>query len=440
MRDGNVYRQVNRSYRTQYEHLMSSGLAETLFAQKLLIPHREVDVPALDSSNADRVLQPDQVSFISYPYEWSFGMLQDAARLTLTIAELALAHGMVLKDASAYNIQFHHCRPIFIDTLSFELYQEGQPWVAYRQFCQHFLAPLAIMAYRDIRLQRLLREHLDGIPLDLAASLLPSRTKLHLGLASHIHLHAAGQRRYADKPVPVSRYRLSKARLLGLLTNLRMTIDGLRWTPAGTEWADYYNQTNYSDASIGDKERLVRDFLRRTDARTVWDLGANNGRFSRLASQDGRQTVAMDIDPAAIEQLYREQQVKPDPNLLPLVMDLTNPSPGLGWMHRERQSLLDRGPADAVLVLALVHHLAIGNNTPWSAMIDLFARVGRHVLVEFVPKGDSQVKRLLAGRIDVFDQYSPEAFEHAASSIFTIVRRDPIPGSERTLYHLEHRP
>ena len=195
-REGSLYRQVNRACAEDFQLLESSGLAASLREAGLLIPHVEADVEPPRPDIAFRVIRPEPVPFISYPYEWSFSQLKDAALTTLRIQKIALRHGMILKDASAYNIQFHRGRPVLIDTLSFTRYEEGQPWVAYRQFCQHFLAPLALMAYRDVRLSALLRTEIDGVPLDLAAGLLPWRTRLKPGLLMHLHVHAASQKKY----------------------------------------------------------------------------------------------------------------------------------------------------------------------------------------------------------------------------------------------------
>ena len=197
IRKDQIYRQVNRSYQENYDHLMRSGLYDALLRDELLIPHQEVQVSAGMTDEAYKVIQPERISFTSYPYEWCFSQLKDAALLTLRIQSLALEFGMSLKDASAYNVQFRHGRPILIDTLSFEKYAQGKPWVAYRQFCQQFLAPLALMSRKDVRLRRLISVFLDGVPLDLASKLLPLSTWANFGLLSHIHLQAKAQRRWA---------------------------------------------------------------------------------------------------------------------------------------------------------------------------------------------------------------------------------------------------
>lgn len=439
-RDGVLYRQVNQSYSDAYDRLMSSGVYAALTKSGLLIPHTESTVKPADPLLAYKVIQPEPVPFISYPYEWSFSQLKDAALLTLSVTRAALEKGMILKDASAYNIQFINGKPILIDTLSFDIYKEGAPWDAYRQFCQHFLAPLALASMVDIRLTQLLRVYIDGIPLDLASSLLPGKTKVGLsGLALHIHMHARAQHEYADKAVSqAAAVKISKAALLNLLNSLEKTIQPLTWEPKGTEWGNYYNVTNYSDDSLKSKGVLVGKFVERAKPKTAWDLGANNGLFSRELSKRGVITTASDIDPAAVEQNYLTIKSTGERCLLPLVIDLTNPSPAMGWAHSERDSLLERGPVDLVMALALIHHLAISNNVPLETVAEFLASAGKYAIVEFVPKSDSQVKRLLATRKDIFDKYTEAGFEDAFSELFEIVEKEPIPGSQRTLY-LFHR-
>lgn len=433
-RDGVLYRQVNASYRDDFELLHASGLYDALVAAELIVPHAEVSLDLRHSDDAFRIIAPEPIPFVSYPYEWSFGQLKDAALLTLRIQREALERRMSLKDASAFNIQFRGCRPVFIDTLSFEAWLEGRPWVAYRQFCQHFLAPLALMSRVDVRLGQLLRTYLDGIPLDLASRLLPWRSRLSFPLLTHVHLHAKSQARFAATPVKGSSMTVSRLSLIGLLDSLRKAVERMTWSPSGTEWADYYANTNYEPGAMARKTELVAGYLDRVRPSSVWDLGANTGAFSRLASARGAATVAFDIDPAAVEKNYRDGVRDGERHLLPLLLDATNPSPGLGWENDERLPLAERGPADMLLALALVHHLAIGNNVPLDRIARFLARIGRWLAIEFVPKEDSQVQRLLASREDVFASYDVGSFEAAFRQYFTIESSERIEGSERTLY------
>jgi ribosomal protein L11 methylase PrmA len=440
-RNGILFRQVNQGYRPTLDRLEQSGLYAELVDAGLLIPHTVEPIAPLEAETASLVLRPEPLSFISYPYEWSFSQLQDAALATLDVQVRALDHGLSLKDASAYNIQFRRGRPVLIDTLSFEVYREGEPWVAYRQFCQHFLAPLALMSRRDIRLGQLSRLHLDGVPLDLAARLLPWKAHLNFGLLTHIYLHAASQRRFAGAEVQAARggRRVSRTGFLGLIDNLRRTVASLTWDPGRTAWAEYGRMHNYSPAAQEAKGRLVESFLEVARPVSVWDLGANTAAFSRLASGRGIPTLAFDVDPSAVEIAYRTVRSEREENLLPLLIDLTNPSPAQGWHHTERMSLLERGPADAVMALALVHHLAIGNNVPLAQVASLLADFGRWLIIEFVPKTDSQVKRMLAAREDIFADYHAQGFEGAFSRVFELRRREAIAESERTLYLFERR-
>ncbi|UCE24242.1 MAG: class I SAM-dependent methyltransferase [Candidatus Zixiibacteriota bacterium] len=431
---GVLYRQVNQSYRDNYDLLLGSGLYDDLVKAGLLIPHVEANRPEGATESAYRVIKPRLVGFVSYPYEWCFSQLKDAALATLAIQKRAIEYGMILKDASAYNIQFVDGKPTLIDTLSFERYREGQPWIAYKQFCQHFLGPLALMCYRDVRLGQMMRTHIDGIPLDLTSALLPRRTRLSFSLLTNIHLHARSQQRHASKPRASQRRGMSRRAMLGLVDSLESGVKRLRWQAKDTAWADYYDHTNYEAESLDHKEQLVAEYLKLTQPSVIWDLGANIGRFSRIAAELGIESIAFDLDPAAVEKNYLECLRADEKRILPLVLDLTNPSPAIGWEHSERMSLLERGPVDLVLALALIHHLAIGNNVPLESIARFIRGCCRSLIIEFVPKEDSQVKRLLASREDIFDEYSEAGFESAFAHHFSIEKETAVSGSSRKIY------
>ncbi|MEO5884275.1 MAG: SAM-dependent methyltransferase [Candidatus Limnocylindrales bacterium] len=444
-RDGVLYRQIQRSFATDWDDLVASGLLATLQTRRMLVDHDLVDTElGADPGTAHAVLRPTVVAFISYPYEWSFGQLRDAALLTLQAQATAAAAGFTLRDATAYNVQFHQGRPILIDTLSFERAKEGAPWAAYKQFCEHFLAPLALMAHRDVRLGLMLRDHLDGIPLDLAATLLPGKTRLNLGLASHIHAHAKAQAHYADAGAAASDKatgrKLSPFQQAALLDSLQRTVTGLSWEPSGTEWADYAEHTSYGDDAAARKDALVESLLAAAGGSVVWDMGANTGRFSRIAAKLGRRVVSWDIDPAATERHYRLIRRDGTTSTLPLVVDLGNPSPALGWAHTERKSLVDRADADLVLALALIHHLAISRNLPLDRLADFFADLAPALIIEFVPKGDPMVDKLLATREDIFPDYTLDGFRAAFGRRFEIQEEQPIEGVTRVLFRLTSRP
>ena len=431
---GTLLRQISLSYKDDFDYFLSSGLYQELSNDGSIVRHEEVAGEITMREGGYKIIKPELVNFISYPCEWSFSQLKDAALLTLKIQKKALRLGMSLKDASAYNIQFKNGRPILIDTLSFEKYKEGEPWVAYKQFCQHFLAPLALMSYRDVRLGQLFRVYIDGIPLDLASSLLPLKTLFIFPILSHIHLHARTQKYYSDKTANNKKLFLSRQRMLALIDNIEHAVKGLRWEAKNTEWADYYDKTNYSAGGFENKKDIVSEFLDIIKPKTVWDLGANNGLFSRIASEKEISTVSFDIDPAAVEQNYLLSLDKNDKFIMPLVLDLCNPTSGMGWGHRERMSLVERSPADVILALALVHHLAISNSLPFVVIAEFFSRIGEALIIEFVPKTDSQVQRLLSTRKDIFSNYNKESFEEEFSRYFKIQKMSQVGDSNRVLY------
>ena len=436
-----VYRQINKSYKSNYDKLISSGLYKDLLEKSLLIPHRESTKKSTEPALSYKVIKPDTIPFISYPYEWSFSQLKVAALATLDICLMALTHNMVLKDASAFNIQFIDNKPVLIDTLSFQVYENNKPWIAYKQFCQHFLAPLALMSYGDIRTLQLLRSNIDGIPLDLASTLLPKKSWVNFGIATHVHLHAQSQKKFADKhqTIKSNSRGISKTQLVNILTNLRSTVESLNWNIVKTEWGDYYNETNYTDKAFTHKQKLVKEIAKEIKPTHVWDLGANTGEFSIAVAPFAKNIVAFDIDPLAVERNYLKLNNIKINNILPLIQDLTNPSPALGWQNCERMSLIERGPVDLVLALALIHHLAISNNLPLSSIAEYLHSITANLVIEFVPKTDSQVQKMLASRKDIFDKYTQVQFEQEFDEYFITKSKHKITGSKRTLYWLKSR-
>ena len=434
IKNNEVYRLIYDFYKEPYEKLMQSGLYEMLISKKMLIPHIETE----NFEPVYKTLKPQKV-FVSYPYEWCFSELKDAALLTLEIQKLALEYGMSLKDANAYNVQFFEGKPIFIDTSSFEIYEETKPWSAYRQFCMQFLAPLAVMAYKDERLVSLLETNLDGLPLDIASKLLPKSSWLNLKLLSHVHLHALAQKNYSGchKKIEV---KFSKFQMEALLNDLTECIKNIKLPKSKTEWGNYYNETNYSDESFEQKRKIVNVFGEKINPETVVDFGANNGAFSRLFKEKSKLIVSADIDFSAVEQNYAITKKEKETNILPLVLDLCNPSASVGWANEERSSFFERiKDSELVLALALVHHLAIGRNVPFSKIAKLFSSAGKNLIVEYVDKKDSQVEKLLSNRKDIFDDYSIENFEKSFGGFFDIVEKRHIDNTFRTIYLMRRK-
>ncbi len=441
--DGVLYRQVNTCYQADYRQLMDSGLYADLAGGGKLVEHEEVSPCKAVAPDAAFVIRPRELPFLSWAYEWCFSALKDAALLTLNIQRRALAAGMWLKDASHFNIQFDGTAPVLIDTLSFERYTPGMPWPAYGQFCRHFLAPLALMAKTDVALSRLLMLFIDGLPLDVVCKLLPWRTRFSPGLLMHLHLHARLTRKYSDtsssRRQPQVKGKVSEQGMMALLGSIENTVRRLKWQPEGTEWADYYEEHSYSSAAFDHKQQVVDRFLELARPQTVWDLGANVGVFSRLAVSKGARTYAFDIDPACVERCYLKARRENERRLLPLFLDLSNPTPAIGWANSERSALLERAPADLVMALALIHHLAISNNVPLRAVAEMFAGIADQLIIEFVPKPDPQVQRLLQSRPDIFPEYNKEGFEAAFADHFEFAESVPVGDDGRILYLMKAR-
>ncbi len=432
--NGKVYRKIHQSYKDNYDALLQTGLYDKLSNSNKLVSHTESDIN-LNDDTIYKVIEPERIPFISYPYEWCFGQLKDAALTTLEIQSTALEYGMALKDCSAYNIQFKRGKPILIDTLSFEKYQEGKPWKAYKQFCQHFLGPLALMSFKEPRLSQLLRIYIDGIPLDLVSKILPTRTLSNFSILPHIHLHAKSLKHYEKINAAKKKdYKLGKNSLMGLIESLRKGIKKMKLNVDKTEWANYYSETNYSNASFNHKKETVTKFLEKIMPKTVWDFGANTGFFSRISSNKGIMTISFDYDVLAVEENYSEVIKNNEDTILPLVIDLSNPSPGLGWNNVERHSLKDRGPVDLIMALALIHHLAISNNLPLDKIASFFSNLCKYLIIEFVPKVDSQVQKLISVRDDVFPDYSQQNFEEGFEKKFDITEKVKLHDSHRILY------
>lgn len=428
--EGIVYRQVNRCYSETYNHLMNSGLYQELQQEGLLLAHEQVDFPGNDP-DAYCIIKPEQLSFISYTYEWSFGMLKDAALLTLKIAQKAMKYGMILKDATPFNIQFHQGRMQFIDTLSFELYDESEPWIAYRQFCEHFLAPLALMHYSQKPLTQMLLAYPEGFPLHIASALLPARSKFNVHMYLHLHMNAKIN---SNKTKPdQKKAKFSSQKLKNILSSLNTAIDDLKLEYKGTWW-NYYEEANLREHYVTEKKKIIENWLSGSNCSTAFDAGANDGEFSKLLAAKGISVIGADSDHYAIDHMYQTVKEKTLP-IQPLVIDLSNPSPAIGVNNTERTSFKDRMKVDIVLALALIHHLCIGKNIPFAAIAKFFADLGNDLIIEYVPKSDVKIREMLLDRQNIFDWYTEEKFQQAFQEFYQLTKKETVGDSGRVLYY-----
>lgn len=433
---GQYYRTVHQVYKNDYDKLMSSGLYESLVAKKIFIPHEEIPEVA-SQENVYRILKPQQLSLITYAAEWSFSMLQDAALCTLSNALEALKHDMILKDANTFNIQFVESKPMLIDSLSFENYQEGEPWIAYRQFCECFLAPLLLMKFTNASLHTLFVAYPNGIPLPIVASLLPFKAKLNIHAYLHIFMQAGYQQQ--QKKIKKVAHQFSRQKLTHLLKGLFDFVSGLKLHKDKTVWDDYYDGTILSKQYLEDKKVKVKGLLDKISFHTLLDLGANEGAFSLLYKNTDKQIIALDEDRNCIEKLYIKCRHEGIKNIQVLIANLSTPTPALGWNHTERPALFSRVKVDVTLSLALIHHLAIANNIPLSGIFEFLLPISEYHIIEFVGKNDPKVQQLLEHRKDIFDEYTIAHFKELTLEKCTILEEVPFPDMDRCLFLLKRK-
>ncbi|MBI1346070.1 methyltransferase [bacterium] len=443
---GKIYRALSSAALAHWESASQCEFWQQHLSAGSLISSQVIDATeaaALVGPPWAAVLQHPRLAWISYPYEWTFGMLQSAALLQLQILEDALASNITLKDATPYNIQFIGTRPIFIDVGSFTPYVPGTPWLAYRQFCQLFLYPLLLQAYRGCDFQAWLRGSLSGISPQQCRSLFSWTDLWRPGLLSHVWLHAAMERNIqVDSSTVSSQLRASgftKDMVLQNVRGLRKLIQRLRWQPNRSRWSEYdrCSAPVRSDAAV--KEELVQQITRQQRWSLVWDIGCNRGRYSRIASEQSDLVLAIDFDHLTVDTLYQELTQSGETGITPVVMNLADASPGWGWRGLERRRFEDRGQPDLILMLAVIHHLVLGENLLLDDVLDWIAERRAEVVLEFVDRDDPQVQTLLAHRAIEEPDYTRERFEAGVQSRFNLVARYDLPSGTRTLFHLSPR-
>ncbi|HEX5474268.1 MAG TPA: hypothetical protein VFX12_06375 [Vicinamibacterales bacterium] len=391
---------------------------------------------------AAAVLEHEPIPFISYPYEWTFGMLRDAARLHLDLLRDALDEGLILKDATAYNVQFVGARPLFIDIGSFTPLGPGEPWNGYRQFCQLFLYPLMLQAYKDVPFQPWLRGSLEGIDAREMRGLMGTRDRLRPGVLAHVVLQAAAQDRFETRARDVRqqlrRAGFSPALIKANVTRLRRLVERLEWTRHTSTWAGYAGENTYSSTDAEQKAAFVRRAVSAGPPALVWDLGANAGTFSAICAEYARDVVAIDADALVVERMYQGLRGG-TAHILPLVGNVADPSPGLGWRGEERLPLRRRGAPDLTLCLALIHHVVISANVPLPEFVDWLAGLGGDLVIEFVEKDDPMVRRLLLNKQDQYSDYDRALFEDRLALHYDLAARESIQDGHRVLYHAVRR-
>ena len=441
-----MFRALSAAGMAEWRALAASPLWQELQDERRVVATEEaaLDVfPDLLAGAAAGVLRHERVAFVSYPYEWPFSMLKDAALLQLELCRRALRAGLALKDATPYNVQWRGTRPVFIDVGSFERLRRDEPWAGYRQFCMLFLYPLMLQAYKDLPFHAALRGSLDGIAPAEARALLAGE-RFRKGVLSNVLVHARLEERYAGAEGGAVKRDLKRAGfneelLAANFGKLEKLVGRLEWKPGDTAWTGYGEDNTYDAAAAAAKAAFVREAAARRRSALAWDAGCNDGRYARVAAESADLVVAFDADHATVDALYARLREEGREDVLPLVMSVTDPSPDLGWRGRERASLERRGKPELVLCLALAHHVCIAGNVPVRELLDWLRSLGARLVIEFPDRSDPMVQRLLGGkRAGSNPDYERETFERALEERFEVDRSAAV-SETRTLYEARPR-
>jgi SAM-dependent methyltransferase len=442
-RDGEVYRALDRRALENFTSLAATRFyAGGVAAGTIVGTEPATGIDPIGDGEWAGVLHHERIPVISYPYEWSFSMLRDAALLQLDLLTAALAEGMILKDSTPFNVQWRGHRPVFIDIGSFEPLEKGDIWVGYRQFLGQYLYPLMLTAHVGIPFQPWLRGQPDGLTAEQLRRVMSSRDLLRKSGLLHVALPARAERRHhgggRNVRSELKSAGFSKEMIEANVNGLRRIVAGLTWDPGSSRWNRYATGCDHVLAQREAKAAFVTDALVGQAPDGVWDIGANDGHFSRLAARTARYVVALDADDVVVDEFYRSLVRAGPTNVLPLVQDVADPSPGIGWRGAERPPLTGRSSPDLILFLAVIHHLAIGRNVPLRAVIDWLADLGARVILEFVPPNDPMVLGLTANKRphEIHRDYNEAALRSYLGSRFVIEREEALPGGERRLFAL----
>ncbi len=430
-----VYRQINNSYLANFRLLHQSGLYDVLTKQQLLLTHHEISTPVFDSNTHATTILPEQLHIITYPHEWSFHQWKDAALRLLEILEISLQHEMILKDATPLNMQMHDGKMIWIDTGSFTRYEKNSPWIAYRQFCECFLAPLLLMHYNYADAGKLFQQYPNGISMKQLSRLLPFTARFNVHVLMHVFVQASfkgSAKTHQQTPT------LRQKKLSAIIDSLKTCIKKLEPRFINFDWDLYYQSLWTSEDYLKEKTSIISRFLKEISVKSAVDMGCNTGHFTRMLAAQQIQVIAADSSASAVDELYAHICKNNERHIYPCIQDLSSPTPNEGLLLKERASFFTRAKSDLVVAVALIHHLCIAKNLPISAFLQSMAALGNYAITEFVPKSDSNVQLMLKNRKDIFTSYTQANFETEAKQLFDIMQQHILQNG-RILYLLRKK-
>ncbi len=441
---GRVYRCLTGNGGKSYEKAQASGLIKFLEKEGLIVATRLCGGDEVTSfgfkTAVEMVIEQEKVPFLSYPYEWSFEMLRKAALTHLDLMAHLVPRGLIVKDSSAYNYQFFGPNCKLIDIPSIEERKAKEPWLGYTQFCRHFLNPLLIYSVLKLPPHPLLRSNLDGISVEDANALIPCWKQLKNGILLHVWLQALLERKssglFSERALFME-LPDQKNTILGTVKRIRRLIEHLDRPRRKNLWINYELKNSYTERARLAKQSMIENVIVKSKVNLVYDFGANAGEYSLIAAKHAAYVVAFDSDDSVADHLFMRLLKEKRGNVLPLLMDFTNPSPDQGFAGKECRSLMQRGKPDLIIAYALIHHLRINGNIPFHLMLDWFYSLGApNLLVEFVPKEDPMVQRLLRNRDDIYEDYNLDAFGRLCKERFKIIEQIQIPDRASEIFWL----
>jgi hypothetical protein len=438
-----IYRGLSEQAWKEWELLSSKNFFKQGLESGAIVHTEPDDSVAVDTSDLPEpwhaYLRHERLPFVTYPYEWPFDMLKDAALLQLDLLEQSVKEGMILKDSTPYNVIFRGAQPVFIDIPSFEKLKKGDPWIGYRQFCELFLYPLMLQAYKDIPYRHWLRGRTDGIDPEDANAIMSFCDRFRPGVFTNVYLQSKLINAYSDSNRSIKKEvkdaGFSKELINANLKKMKKLVKRLEWNKGKTEWSDYAQTHSYDDENFQKKIDFVREAAQSKPRKLAWDIGCNTGTFSKILAEKSDTVIAMDIDPLAVHKFYNELKQSDIKNITPIISNIADSSPGLGWRGLERKRLEDRGRPDFTVCLALIHHVVITAHIPLYQFVDFLGSLGTDLVIEMVTKDDDMVKKLLLNKDDIYNDYETDFLEACLDKHFTIQKRLEYHNNTRILYH-----
>ena len=441
-----IFRVILKSAQEEWQKFVESKLFSLLQEKRYLQSTKLISLRDYQSwlnfstEEAIALVEHDEkIPFISYPYEWPFSMLRDAALFHLEFLKECLNEGFITKDGTPYNIQFIGTKPTFIDILSIISYREGNPWVGFGQFSQLFLYPLFLMSYKGIPFQPWLRSELEGMDVYTVRKFFSFWDIFKPGIFSNIFILAKLQKLFSAQKESIkdkifSSGTITRKTIHSHILRLYKIIKSLPAPRLFSLWDKYENENIYSAKDKEAKHNFILESVRAVRPSLLLDLGANTGEYSILSASYAKYVVAIDNDYQAIDTFYNSLKETKVKNVLPLIGSIVNPAPDLGWKLAEHSSFFHRLKPDMVLCLALLHHIRIGNNIPLQDFVEWLIGLAPNTIIEFVKKEDPMVKILLKEKADTYSDYNEEVFEYHLKKHGKIVKKYNLSLGSRALY------